>query len=56
VGTGPKAVLERAGAGQGSVYHHFQGEPALALAAIRRTAEGMRAAAEGVRGGPGDAV
>jgi AcrR family transcriptional regulator len=53
VGTSPKAILERAGAGQGSMYHHFQGKPDLALAAIRRTAEEMRAAAEGVLGGPG---
>ncbi|MFD8519885.1 TetR/AcrR family transcriptional regulator [Streptomyces capillispiralis] len=53
VGTSPKAVLERAGAGQGSMYHHFKGKPDLALAAIRRTAEEMRTTAEGVLGGPG---
>ncbi|MFI6033348.1 TetR/AcrR family transcriptional regulator [Streptomyces sp. NPDC051315] len=53
VGTSPKAILERAGAGQGSMYHHFQGKPDLALAAIRRTAEEMRATAERVLGGPG---
>ncbi|GGL86239.1 TetR family transcriptional regulator [Streptomyces fumigatiscleroticus] len=53
VGTSPKAILERAGAGQGSMYHHFKGKPDLALAAIRRTAEEMRAAAERVLGGPG---
>ncbi|AZP23137.1 TetR/AcrR family transcriptional regulator [Streptomyces aquilus] len=53
VGTSPKAILERSGAGQGSMYHHFQGKPDLALAAIRRTAEEMRATAEGVLGGPG---
>ncbi|MFJ4616565.1 TetR/AcrR family transcriptional regulator [Streptomyces sp. NPDC088812] len=53
VGTSPKAILERAGAGQGSMYHHFRGKPDLAAAAIRRTAEEMRAAAEGVLGGPG---
>ncbi|MGY1577978.1 TetR/AcrR family transcriptional regulator [Streptomyces sp. MN13] len=53
VGTSPKAILERAGAGQGSMYHHFKGKPDLALAAIRRTAEEMRATAEGVLGGPG---
>ncbi|MEV6180988.1 TetR/AcrR family transcriptional regulator [Streptomyces sp. NPDC052015] len=53
VGTSPKAILERAGAGQGSMYHHFRGKPDLALAAIRRTAEEMRATAEGVLGGPG---
>ncbi|MFI1534831.1 TetR/AcrR family transcriptional regulator [Streptomyces anandii] len=53
VGTSPKAILERAGAGQGSMYHHFKGKPDLALAAIRRTAEGMRATAEAVLDGPG---
>ncbi|KQX64117.1 TetR family transcriptional regulator [Streptomyces sp. Root1310] len=53
VGTSPKAILERAGAGQGSMYHHFKGKPDLALAAIRRTADEMRATAEGVLDGPG---
>ncbi|MER6730594.1 TetR/AcrR family transcriptional regulator [Streptomyces rochei] len=53
VGTSPKAILERSGAGQGSMYHHFKGKPDLALAAIRRTAQEMRAAAEGVLSGPG---
>ena len=53
VGTSPKAILERAGAGQGSMYHHFKGKPDLALAAIRRTAAELRATAEEVLGGPG---
>ncbi|MER7183694.1 TetR/AcrR family transcriptional regulator [Streptomyces hyaluromycini] len=53
VGTSPKAILERAGAGQGSMYHHFKGKPDLALAAIRRTAEELLAAAEAVLTGPG---
>ncbi|WP_407699633.1 TetR/AcrR family transcriptional regulator [Streptomyces ferrugineus] len=53
VGTSPKAIPERSGAGQGSMYHHFKGKPDLALAAIRRTAEEMRATAEGVLDGPG---
>jgi len=53
VGTSPKAILERAGAGQGSMYHHFKGKPDLALAAIRRTAGELRAAAEGVLSAPG---
>ncbi|MFE9017401.1 TetR/AcrR family transcriptional regulator [Streptomyces sp. NPDC007808] len=53
VGTSPKAILERADAGQGSMYHHFKGKPDLALAAIRRTAEEMRATAAGVLDGPG---
>lgn len=37
--TSPKAIQERAQAGQGSMYHHFSGKPALALAAIRRSAD-----------------
>lgn len=53
VGTSPKAILERAGAGQGSMYHHFKGKPDLALAAIRRTAEELRATTEGVLDQPG---
>lgn len=53
VGTSPKAILERAGAGQGSMYHHFKGKPGLALAAIRRTADEMRATTGEVLDGPG---
>ncbi|WP_434587691.1 TetR/AcrR family transcriptional regulator [Streptomyces sp. A5-4] len=55
VGTSPKAIQRRAGAGQGSMYHHFAGKPDLALAAIRRTADEMRATAEAVLGGDGSA-
>jgi len=46
VGTSPKAIQQRAGAGQGSMYHHFQGKPDLALAAIERSAGQLRARAE----------
>ncbi|WP_172638773.1 TetR/AcrR family transcriptional regulator [Streptomyces tailanensis] len=53
VGTSPKAILERSGAGQGSMYHHFKGKPDLALAAIRRTAAELRTTAAGVLDGPG---
>jgi AcrR family transcriptional regulator len=52
-GTSPKAILERADAGQGSMYHHFKGKPDLALAAIRRTAQEMRATAAEVLDAPG---
>ncbi|HWG98119.1 MAG TPA: TetR/AcrR family transcriptional regulator [Pilimelia sp.] len=45
-GTSPKAIQQRAGSGQGSMYHHFAGKSELALAAINRTAEEMRAKAE----------
>ncbi|MFI9722016.1 TetR/AcrR family transcriptional regulator [Streptomyces sp. NPDC052396] len=56
VGTSPKAIQQRAGAGQGSMYHHFDGKPALALAAISRTAEEMRGAIDAQLAVPGTAV
>lgn len=56
IGTSPKAIQQRAGAGQGSMYHHFAGKPDLALAAISRTAEEMRAKAETQFSAPGTAV
>ncbi|GGO10635.1 TetR family transcriptional regulator [Microbispora rosea subsp. aerata] len=56
VGTSPRAIQQRAGAGQGSMYHHFSGKPDLALAAIGRTAEEMRAGIEEILSGPGTAV
>jgi TetR/AcrR family transcriptional repressor of nem operon len=55
-GTSPKAVQERAGAGQGSMYHHFAGKADLALAALTLTAEAERARAEAVLGGEGPAL
>lgn len=55
-GTSPKAIQQRAGAGQGSMYHHFTGKRDLALAAIRRTADEMRAQAEAQLSAPGAAV
>ncbi|MFD3451459.1 TetR/AcrR family transcriptional regulator [Streptomyces sp. NPDC058691] len=56
VGTSPKAIQQRSGVGQGSMYHHFSGKPELALAAVRRTAMEMRAAAEEQLAVPGTAV
>lgn len=56
VGTSPRAIQERAGAGQGSMYHHFAGKPDLALAAVRRSAETLCALAEAELAGPGGAV
>ncbi|WP_215910650.1 TetR/AcrR family transcriptional regulator [Streptomyces coffeae] len=55
VGTSPKAIQQRAGAGQGSMYHHFSGKPDLALTAIRRTAEELRAVAGSCLDSPGGA-
>ncbi|EFF89716.1 TetR-family transcriptional regulator [Streptomyces sp. e14] len=53
VGTSPKAILERAGAGQGSMYHHFRGKSDLALTAIRRTCTELLATADALLTGPG---
>jgi len=55
VGTSPKAVQDRAGAGQGSMYHHFAGKQGLAEAAIRGTADELRSTADGLLSGPGTA-
>ncbi|WP_027342296.1 TetR/AcrR family transcriptional regulator [Hamadaea tsunoensis] len=55
VGTSPKAIQQRSGAGQGSMYHHFAGKRDLALAAITRTGEELRAAAEAQFTAPGSA-
>ena len=56
VGTSPKAIQQRADAGQGSMYHHFAGKQDLALAAIERNAEDMTAVAERELSGPGSPV
>jgi TetR/AcrR family transcriptional regulator, transcriptional repressor for nem operon len=46
VGMSPKAIQDRASAGQGSMYHHFENKAAVALAAIERTTEELYQAAE----------
>ncbi|HTC68243.1 MAG TPA: TetR/AcrR family transcriptional regulator [Acidothermaceae bacterium] len=56
VGTSPKAILHRAAAGQGSMYHHFAGKADLAHAAIERTAQEMQDLAEAELAIPGTAV
>lgn len=56
VGTSPKAIQQRAGVGQGSMYHHFSGKPDLARQAIARSAAELRDAAEARLGGPGTPV
>lgn len=55
VGTSPKAIQQRAGVGQGSMYHHFSGKSDLALAAIERCAEQIKNYAETKLTGPGTA-
>jgi TetR/AcrR family transcriptional regulator, transcriptional repressor for nem operon len=52
VGTSPKAIQERSGAGQGSMYHHFHGKRDLALAAIEQNAADLRREREALRGCP----
>ncbi len=55
VGTSPKAIQQRAGVGQGSMYHHFGGKADLALAAIQRCAEQLRLFTESRLARPGSA-
>jgi TetR/AcrR family transcriptional regulator, transcriptional repressor for nem operon len=42
LGTSPKAIQERSGAKQGSMYHHFTGKADLARQALEATANEMR--------------
>jgi AcrR family transcriptional regulator len=51
--TSPRAILDRAGVGQGSMYHHFAGKEALAVAAFERNAEAVFAKASTVLAGEG---
>lgn len=55
-GTSPKAIQQHAGAGQGSMYHHFSGKPELALTAMRRSAEQLMAQADAQMSGGGTAL
>ncbi|MEU4344038.1 TetR/AcrR family transcriptional regulator [Nocardia sp. NPDC023852] len=56
VGTSPKAIQQRAGAGQGSMYHHFAGKEELARAALDRTAAELRAGVDVQLSGSGTAL
>jgi len=56
VGTSPKAIQERSGAGQGSMYHHFSGKQDLALAAIRRNAADLTSRMDADLAGPGSVI
>jgi TetR/AcrR family transcriptional regulator, transcriptional repressor for nem operon len=46
VAMSPKAIQDRAGAGQGSMYHHFQSKADLAAVAIERSAAAFREGTE----------
>ena len=46
VGMSPKAIQERAGAGQGSMYHHFKGKSDLATEAIQQSTASFRKGAD----------
>lgn len=54
--TSPRAILESADVGQGSMYHHFRGKEDLAHAAMQKNSEEMRAAVEKDLSAPGTAV
>lgn len=44
----PKKVMRLSGAGQGSLYHHFEGKEALALSALEEISTEMHCAMEAV--------
>jgi TetR/AcrR family transcriptional repressor of nem operon len=46
VGMSPKAIQERSGVGQGSMYHHFKGKADLAAEAIQQSAASFRDGAD----------
>ena len=56
VGTSPKAIQERSGAGQGSMYHHFHGKQDLARAAIGRTVADLVDRADADLDAPGTVI
>lgn len=52
--TSPRAILDAAGVGQGSMYHHFAGKEALAAAAFAQSAEGVLERARAILAGDAD--
>jgi AcrR family transcriptional regulator len=54
--TSPAMIQKRAGVGQGSMYHHFSGKPALVSAAISRRADQLRREAQSALHGDGSAM
>jgi len=53
--TSPRAILDHAGAGQGSMYHHFAGKEQLATVALELTADELIAQASVVLSNTGSA-
>lgn len=53
-GTSPRAIQEKAGVGQGSMYHHFRSKAALAQAAEERSAAELIEEVRQLLDGPGD--
>lgn len=53
--TSPKDILRRADAGQGSMYHHFDGKEELAVTALMESAAAMRADVDAILTGDGSA-
>ncbi|CAG2160386.1 TetR/AcrR family transcriptional regulator [Cupriavidus numazuensis] len=54
VGMSPRAIQDRAGVGQGSMYHHFRSKAALAQAAEERSAAELIDEVGHLLDGPGD--
>jgi TetR/AcrR family transcriptional regulator, transcriptional repressor for nem operon len=52
----PAAIQRRAGVGQGSMYHHFEGKAELARVALLRNADALIAAADESLSQPGQPV
>ncbi|MDF3300865.1 TetR/AcrR family transcriptional regulator [Streptomyces tropicalis] len=55
-GTSPAMILERAHAGQGSMYHHFSGKAELAAAAMEHMSDQLRSRTEDALAGEESAV
>lgn len=55
-GTSPAMILERAHAGQGSMYHHFSGKAELAIAAMTHMSDQLRSSTEEALAGEESAI